>query len=83
MSMLVEWEHVNQSTARGPSDKSKVKFQGFSWNAAKRILFEIVCFVLGLEDGEGSRKRPLTSNTTSETNKRYYQYIWSHIQGLS
>ena len=70
MSMLIDWKHVNQSTARGPKDKSKLKFPGITWTSAKRILFEQVCYILNLVDGDGSRKRPLVSETESETNKR-------------
>ena len=70
MSMLVEWKHVNQSAARGPSDKSKMKFLGLPWNQAKRILFEVICTVLNIEDSDGTSKRPLISEAEPETNKR-------------
>ena len=71
MLMLVDWPSMNGSSiARGPKDKTKMKFPGFPWSHAKRILFEIMCYILDLTDGVGARKRPLVSDTETEANKR-------------
>ena len=72
MSMLVDWNQMqNQSTARGPRDKSTLKFTGLKWITAKRIMFELSTYILNLTNDHGSRKRS-SSNTESETtaNKR-------------
>ena len=71
--MLLDWNNMmNQSTARGPKDKSTIKYTGLSWNTAKRILFELASYILNLTDGQGKRKRPLPeTESVANNNKRY------------